>query len=70
MMKKRKKNQAMKEEAKIMEQQHVGNIKECDEGPSPVATKKTMKEMLSGSSSQSKAASRSPLGSFAKKFGD
>lgn len=49
------------------QQQYVGNIKECDEGPSPVTSKKTMKEMLGGASS--KPSSRSPLGSVVKNFG-
>lgn len=66
MIKKRKANKAMKEELKQMAMnEHVANIKDCSEGPSPVATKKSMKEMLED---DPKPVTRSPLGTAVKKF--
>ena len=45
--------------------EHVANIKDCSEGPSPVASKKSMKEMLED---DPKPVTRSPLGTAVKKF--
>ena len=70
MKKKRKANKAMKEELKQMAMnEHVANIKDCDEGVSPVTSKKTMKEMLEDDPvSSTKPVTRSPLGTAVKKF--
>ena len=49
--------------------EHVANIKDCDEGVSPVTSKKTMKEMLEDDPvSSTKPVTRSPLGTAVKKF--
>ncbi len=69
MKKKRKANKAMKEELKQMAMnEHVANIKDCSEGPSPVTSKKTIKEMLEDDPVAKPPVTRSPLGTAVKKF--